>query len=181
MCAPPRLRSPITGVDAPARDGDLGKAPSVGDVQCRLVSELARSCARRGFAIAYDLLGNRSEAEEAVQDALAHTWEAIADLRDPTSSHAWFFRVVTTTCLGVLRRRKRARLLFGWLPNRDDDNAMTDEPGSDDVDTGFAPALPAADSALAAQQAQTALLVSLGRLSPHQCTALVLRYGHGHS
>ena len=81
----------------------------------RLLSELAGAPARKGYGIAYDLLGNRAEAEEAVQEALARACESIDDLRDPGAAPAWFLRIVTTMCLRTLRRRKLKRALFGWL------------------------------------------------------------------
>src|SRR5688572_33154381 len=71
---------------------------STADARSRLLAELAAGPARRGYAIAYDLLGARAEAEEAVQEALARACENIADLRDPVAAPAWFLRIVTTTC-----------------------------------------------------------------------------------
>src|SRR5678815_4277041 len=41
------------------------------DARSRLLSDLAAAPARKGYGIAYDLLGNRAEAEEAVQEARA--------------------------------------------------------------------------------------------------------------
>ncbi|MCB9564505.1 MAG: RNA polymerase subunit sigma-24, partial [Kofleriaceae bacterium] len=52
------------------------------DARSRLLGELAAGPARRGYAVAYDLLGNRAEAEEAVQEALTRACENIGDLRD---------------------------------------------------------------------------------------------------
>src|SRR3984885_1093121 len=89
------------------------------DTKSRLLSELAGPPARRGYGIAYDLLGNRAEAEEAVQEALARACESIGDLRDPDAAPAWFLRIVTTMCLRMLRRRKLKRRLFGWLPGEE--------------------------------------------------------------
>src|SRR6476661_9739781 len=87
----------------------------------RLLSELAGAPARKGYGIAYDLLGNRAEAEEAVQEALARACESIADLRDPAAAPAWFLRIVTTMCLRTLRRRRLKKKLFGWLTSKDRD------------------------------------------------------------
>src|SRR6478672_4153628 len=86
------------------------------DARSRLLSELAAAPAKKGYAIAYDLLGNRAEAEEAVQEALVRACESIGDLRDPAAAPAWFLRIVTTMCLRTLRRRKLRRALFGWWP-----------------------------------------------------------------
>jgi RNA polymerase sigma-70 factor (ECF subfamily) len=174
MCKPlPRAAFPCLDQLAPEvarREGDR-----TGDARSALLADLATRCARQGFAIAYNMLGNRTEAEEAVQEALAHACEKIADLRDPRRAHAWFFRVVTTTCLGALRRRKRGPVPFAWLASDDTggaDAAVTEhavvEASSDD---------PGADSALAAREMHVALLARLGCLARQQRTALVLRYG----
>src|SRR6187455_1448161 len=94
----------------------LDVAASRADARSRLLSELAGAPARKGYSIAYDLLRNRAEAEEAVQDALARACESIGDLRDPAAAPAWFLRIVTTQCLRNLRRRRLKRRLLGWWP-----------------------------------------------------------------
>src|SRR3954465_4983370 len=93
------------------------------DARSRLLSELAAAPARKGYGIAYDLLGNRAEAEEAVQEALARACQSIADLRDHAAAPAWFLRIVTTMCLRTLGGRRLRRRLFGWLPGADGEAA----------------------------------------------------------
>ncbi|MBA3542053.1 MAG: RNA polymerase sigma factor [Deltaproteobacteria bacterium] len=151
------------------------------DSRGRLLAELANAPARRGYGIAYDLLGNRAEAEEAVQEALVRACESIGDLRDPAAAPAWFLRIVTTMCLRTLRRRRLRRRLFGWWPVKGDDvevKAAADT-GLDDIAGrvhGAAARVPS--EALVDQQALGALMSRLDDLSPQQRTALVLRYGH---
>jgi RNA polymerase sigma-70 factor (ECF subfamily) len=153
------------------------------DARSRLLAELAAAPARKGYGIAYDLLGNRAEAEEAVQDALARACESIGDLRDPAAAPAWFLRIVTTQCLRNLRRRRLKRKLLGWWPggSAEADAAPTQatDPGADDIaERMHAQGGPAPREALEGQQALGALLDRLEDLSPQQRTALVLRYGH---
>lgn len=154
------------------------------DARSRLLAELAAAPARKGYGIAYDLLGNRAEAEEAVQDALARACESIGDLRDPAAAPAWFLRIVTTQCLRNLRRRRLKRKLFGWWPGAggpEIEAAPTQaiDPGAGDLaERMHAQGGPAPREALEDQQALGALLGRLGDLSPQQRTALVLRYGH---
>jgi RNA polymerase sigma-70 factor (ECF subfamily) len=154
------------------------------DARSRLLAELAAAPARKGYGIAYDLLGNRAEAEEAVQDALARACESIGDLRDPAAAPAWFLRIVTTQCLRNLRRRRLKRKLFGWWPGAGDaeiEAAPTKaaDPGTDDIaERMHAQGGPEPREALEDQEALGALLGRLGDLSPQQRTALVLRYGH---
>lgn len=170
-----------------------GARPDVASRTCarsRLLAELAASPARKGYGIAYDLLGNRAEAEEAVQDALARACESIGDLRDPAAAPAWFLRIVTTQCLRTLRRRRLRRRLFGWIPSKDGDAVdaapgatgrlqTSDSSGTDVIAQrmhGHATLAPC--DALVDQEELGALLGRLHDLSPQQRTALVLRYGH---
>jgi RNA polymerase sigma-70 factor (ECF subfamily) len=155
------------------------------DARSRLLAELAAAPARKGYGIAYDLLGNRAEAEEAVQDALARACESIGDLRDPAAAPAWFLRIVTTQCLRNLRRRRLKRKLLGWWPGAgaggEADAAPTHaaDSGTDDIAERMHGACgPEPRAALEDQQALGALLDRLADLSPQQRTALVLRYGH---
>lgn len=161
------------------------------DARSRLLSELAGAPARKGYGIAYDLLGNRAEAEEAVQEALARACEAIADLRDPAAAPAWFLRIVTTMCLRTLRRRKLKRTLFGWLPGPKVEGAgITPASGNDEqviavdgssdaiAERMHASAGPIATDALVDREKLGALFERLDALSSQQRAALVLRYGH---
>jgi len=153
------------------------------DARSRLLAELATSPARKAYGIAYDLLGNRAEAEEAVQDALARACESIGDLRDPAAAPAWFLRIVTTQCLRTLRRRRLRRRLFGWLPagkegDVDAAPATTDGSTDDIADRMHSGARPMPSQELAEREELNTLLGRLHDLSPQQRTALVLRYGH---
>jgi RNA polymerase sigma-70 factor, ECF subfamily len=145
------------------------------------LGELAAAPARKGYGIAYDLLGNRAEAEEAVQEALARACESIADLRDPAAAPSWFLRIVTTMCLRTLRRRRLRRRLFGWWPGKDGDvdTPVSADTGTDDIaERMHATDTVAPREALEDHEALDAMLGRLDQLSPQQRTALVLRYGH---
>ena len=155
------------------------------DARSRLLAELAAAPARKGYSIAYDLLGNRAEAEEAVQDALARACESIGDLRDPAAAPAWFLRIVTTQCLRTLRRRRLKRKLFGWWPGKDEElDAMPAQEASAGASSDaiaermHGTSGPAPREALEDRQALGAMLGRLDDLSAQQRTALVLRYGH---
>ena len=154
------------------------------DARARLLSELATGPARKGYGVAYDLLGNRAEAEEAVQEALARACESIDDLRDPDAAPAWFLRIVTTMCLRTLRRRKLRRALLGWLPGQKGAPEPTAAPAElaaprEDIAErmhGIPQEGPAIQ--LASHEQLGALFDRLDQLSAQQRTALVLRYGH---
>lgn len=150
---------------------------SISDARSQMLTELAQGPARRGYSIAYDLLGNRAEAEEAVQEALVRACENISELRDPLAAPAWFLRIVTTMCLRTLRRRKLRRLVFGERRGDSEHDTPPAEPTHLAVlmhGTGSS----SPDDELAGRQELSALLRRLDALSAQQRTALILRYGH---
>lgn len=152
------------------------------DARSRLLAELAEGPARRGYGIAYDLLGNRAEAEEAVQEALARACENLDDLREPGAAAGWFLRIVTTTCLRTLRRRRLRRAVFGRFfggeePREPSDDPARSLPAPDEVPL-HGTTTPRADHELADRRDIAAMLGSLESLPAKQRAALVLRYGH---
>ena len=159
-------------------------ASGITEMRARLLADLAAAPARKAYGIAYDLLGNRAEAEEAVQDGLARACENLHELRDPDAAPAWFLRIVTTQCLRTLRRRRLRRAVFGrWLERVSDEGEATPVEGdglpSDALGARLhAPAPEAADEALGSRQDVAALLARMGDLPTKQRAALVLRYGH---
>jgi RNA polymerase sigma-70 factor, ECF subfamily len=140
--------------DTAAMAGDLAEDRE------QALEGVARRCARRGYSIAYRLLRDRAEAEDAVQEALARACESWSRLRDPAALDAWFQRVLTNLCLRALRRRR----LTGWWRGKDDD--VLDE----------APAVPVTPAPLAGLDAGR-LLAAVDRLPPMQKSVVVLRYG----
>jgi len=117
----------------------------------RLVDEASRG----GFAIAFDLLGDRAQAEDAVQDALEKTLAGYHRLRDPEALHGWFYRVLTNGCIGVLRRRRVVAAFARLVGARGE---------------------PVAPSAADPDHAR--LMAALEGLPAMQKAAVVLRYGH---
>jgi RNA polymerase sigma factor (sigma-70 family) len=119
------------------------------------IRQLVDEASRGGFAIAFDLLGDRAQAEDAVQDALEKTLAGYHRLRDPQALHAWFYRVLTNACIGMLRRRRVAAAFARLLGAHGEPSA----PPVGDPD-------------------HARLLGALDALPAMQKTAVVLRYGH---
>ncbi len=143
----------------------------------QLLHRLATESARRGFRIAYDLLGDRVDAEDAVQEALARACESYGSLREPLAAEAWFFRVLVNVCMRVLRRRRVLGMVRALWPAGD--RRVLDE----ELDAGILtdaedPASLAADELLVQRAEVTRLLRALDSLPGKQRAALVLRYGH---
>jgi RNA polymerase sigma-70 factor, ECF subfamily len=121
------------------------------------------------FGVAYRMLGNRAEAEDAVQE----TWLRYAAARpEPDDLRAWLTTVVGRICLDVLRsaRVRREAYVGPWLPepiiSRLPAGSSLSGPGPFTDDP--------AERAAQHEQVSMALLVVLERLTPEQRVAFVL-------
>src|SRR3979411_3051863 len=68
---------------------------------------IIRTHSRTLFAIAYGILQNREEAEDAVQDALVKAWKSRWRVRDPEKFPAWLCMIARHRARDVFRRRRR--------------------------------------------------------------------------
>jgi RNA polymerase sigma-70 factor (ECF subfamily) len=64
----------------------------------------------RAYRIAWAILGNDAEAQDATQDALTVAWRQRRSLRDPDKLEAWLGRILVNTCRDRLRSRARSRI-----------------------------------------------------------------------
>jgi RNA polymerase sigma-70 factor (ECF subfamily) len=114
------------------------------------------------FRTACLILGNRADAEEAVQDAYLRAWRFRDSLSGVPSIRPWLYRVVVNACYSKLRTE---------IPHRD--RRAGDEPLS------MVPeAVPAADPVVRAEQGEVAdtVLAALARLPLSLRVPIVLRY-----
>lgn len=58
---------------------------------------------------AYLLLGNRADAEEAVQDAFLRAWRFRESLTDESKFQPWLYRIVVNSCRTKMRQEIRHR------------------------------------------------------------------------
>ena len=63
----------------------------------------------RALALAYYILADAHEAEDATQDAMARAWKARRSLRRVESFEAWIDRIVVNSCRERVRRRRSIR------------------------------------------------------------------------
>jgi RNA polymerase sigma-70 factor (ECF subfamily) len=73
----------------------------------RAFARIAEDYAVRLYAVAYRLLGNRADAEDAVQRALLKAFEAREAYLSRWAVSTWLYRVLTNVCIDELRRRRR--------------------------------------------------------------------------
>jgi RNA polymerase sigma-70 factor, ECF subfamily len=67
---------------------------------------IIRTHSRTLFAIAYGILQNREEAEDAVQDSLVKAWKVRWRVRDPEKFPAWLCMIARHRAHDILRRRR---------------------------------------------------------------------------
>lgn len=75
---------------------------------------------RRAFAVALRVLGNRAEAEDAVQQAFLRLYESRAAFSPRWRFNTWFYRILTNTCIDRLRRMQSTRSVGGLEPSTAD-------------------------------------------------------------
>ncbi|GAB3143643.1 sigma-70 family RNA polymerase sigma factor [Micromonospora sonneratiae] len=120
------------------------------------------------MAVAYRMLGSRTEAEDAVQEAWLR-YEA-ADRTGIEELRAWLTTVTGRICLDVLRsaRMRREAYVGPWLP----EPVVSRLPAGVGAVAGFA--ADPADQAVRRDEVSYALLVVMERLTPEQRVAFVL-------
>src|SRR5438876_11866006 len=72
----------------------------------RAFSRVAEAYAGRLYAVAYRLLRNRADAEDAVQRALMKAFAARASYSPRWAVSTWLYRVLSNVCIDELRRRR---------------------------------------------------------------------------
>ena len=95
-----------SGLVERARDGD--------DVA---FSELVDLDGDRCYAIAYRILRDVEQAQDAVQQAFLHAWRGLPRLRNAERFEVWLHRLVVNACYEELRRYRRWSTNLQALPN----------------------------------------------------------------
>jgi RNA polymerase sigma-70 factor (ECF subfamily) len=65
------------------------------------------------------MLGDRHDAEEALQDAFVRAFRSLAQCEQPDRFAAWLFRILINRCRTARTRRRRATALFVYKPAPD--------------------------------------------------------------
>jgi len=72
----------------------------------RAFTRVAEEYAGRLYAVAYRLLRNRADAQDAVQRALMKAFAARASYSPRWAISTWLYRVLSNVCIDELRRRR---------------------------------------------------------------------------
>jgi RNA polymerase sigma-70 factor (ECF subfamily) len=78
------------------------------EAYAQLVDRHYDRCAR----VAVRILGNREDAEEAIQDAFLRAYSALGDYEERERFAAWLTRILVNQCRTMLARTRRREALF---------------------------------------------------------------------
>jgi RNA polymerase sigma-70 factor, ECF subfamily len=111
------------------RGADVLRAELAGSAEERAeaFTQLLDRCLDRSFRLAAVILGNRADAEDALNDAALRAWQHLGSLRDPDRFEAWFSRIVVNLCRDRLHGRRLPGALAGEPPSTADGFAEADE------------------------------------------------------
>ena len=65
--------------------------------------------------LAYSMLGDRSDAEDATQEAITRAWKRLPQLRDRAQLRPWFFAIVANQCRNMRRTQWFGTLRFAEI------------------------------------------------------------------
>lgn len=139
-------------------DAELIARTRAGDADAfgMLVKRYHDACWR----FAFHMLGERADADDAVQEAFLRAYLAIGRYDERDQFRGWLFRILTNQCRNALTARGRRTRRF-----------VQDEVA---IETA-----PAPQTALDLGVGDAELLRALGQLDPSQREALLLKYAEG--
>jgi len=85
-------------------DPDLVRGCKDGDIEC--FNDLVERYQRMAYNLAFRMLGERSAAQDATQDAFFSAWRKIGGCQG-TNVRAWLMSITANTCRDHLRKVKR--------------------------------------------------------------------------
>ncbi|MEO0079456.1 MAG: sigma-70 family RNA polymerase sigma factor [candidate division WOR-3 bacterium] len=88
----------------PVPDEELVRRVQAGNSDA--FEELVRRYERKVYNITYRLLGNESDASEALQDTFLRAFRFLPKFKFKSSFYTWLYRIATNVCLTRLRKRK---------------------------------------------------------------------------
>jgi RNA polymerase sigma factor (sigma-70 family) len=96
---------PVPGSSSGGEDRRIAAACAAGDA--KIFEEIYRRYGDRMKSIAWNHLGNVSDAEDAVQETFLKVHRAASTYTGEASFSTWMFRILVNTCYDLLRKRKR--------------------------------------------------------------------------
>lgn len=157
---PAAVDTAVEGVDIAEEFDDLTLVVRAQEGDTHAFEALVRRHQRRLYRLAVRLLGDTSDAEDAMQEAFVTAWRRLGGFRREAAFSSWMYRIVTNCCLKLLSKRRPV------IPLDD----LDDRPGPE----GASP-----EQAAETGDRAAALRRALRDLPTDQRTCWVLRELHG--
>ena len=115
---PPKTSLMSDARPASSIDPTLPLRAKAGDRQA--FAQLVDVMYARSIRFALHMVGNREDAEEAVQDTFVRVHHNLDRFRDDARFEPWMFRILANRCRTVLEKRKRHSVViqYGDVPDR---------------------------------------------------------------
>jgi RNA polymerase sigma-70 factor, ECF subfamily len=110
------------------------------------------------------ILGSTFEADDAVQETMVRAWTRRDSFEGRSSVNSWLYRIATNVCLDMLRARRRRAVPI-------DLDGLEVLPHGQDLEAAVDPA----DTVVAKEDVDLALVVAVGALPARQRAVLILR------
>jgi RNA polymerase sigma-70 factor (ECF subfamily) len=145
------------------------------DIQKVSFHELVERHKKELYYLSLDLTGNHHDAEDLSQEVFIKAHKGLQTFRGDSSELTWLRRIAINTYLNQKRKKSLSMLRFF----KDDSNADQSESGVTlaSVESANPPADTAADQSILRNHIDRAL----GKLSPKEKAAFVLRHFHDHA
>ena len=131
------------------------------------VQEMFLASRPRFVALAYSILRNKEDAEDAVQDALLSAYLHLRAFEGRSAFTTWFTRIVLNAALMIRRKRKRS-----WNDSEPESGTTDDTPWTERIPT----AQPDPEMMYAEEETLQLIDVLLGRMSPLLRQAFTMTY-----
>jgi RNA polymerase sigma-70 factor (ECF subfamily) len=157
-------------------DGALVRQVLEGDTEA--FAGLVARYRERGLRFAAAMLGDRAEAEEALQDAFVRAYRSLPSCRDPDRFGAWFLRILVNRCR--TRRaggRRRAGLFVrdDWALERAPSRPAGDPDWREEIDRALARIDPRQREAFLLKHVEGLEYEEMARLTGARVPALKMR------
>lgn len=120
------------------------------------------------FNLAFRMLGNRSDAEDAAQETFLRAYAQLKSYNPEQSFSTWLLSIASHYCIDRLRRRK-----FLWVSF---DEPQMDESGSSEGSVALVDDDPSPEQQALAHEREAQVQAGLQKLAPSYRLVVVLKY-----
>lgn len=119
------------------------------------------------YHIAYHMLSNEQDAEDAAQEAMLKAYRYLGSFKEESGFYTWIYRITHNICLDMLRKRKRSLAHETDLMKKDQDGQ--------EAELQIVDAKPQPEEQLMSQQVQTEMQNAIAELKENYRVVLVMR------